>query len=169
MKRRKNHKRLFCAATRRPCLAVLRRGVCIDIRNRSRKAVPPDGTIRRVVGRVLAAEGVRNAHLSIQFVDDGFIEKLNRLFKGASRPTDVLSFDLSGQGTADFVFADVVVSVQTAHRTAARLDINPAQEILRYVIHGLLHLLGYDDLTPRTRRKMWRRQEELVRGLSSQR
>ena len=144
---------------------ALRRGICIDIRRRSRRAMPSDETIRRVVGRVLSAEGVANAHLSIQFVDDDFIKKLNRLFKGAARPTDVLSFDLSGQGPGDFVFADVVVSVQTAHRTARCLDIRPSQEILRYVVHGLLHLLGYDDLLPRARQKMWRRQEDLVRDL----
>jgi probable rRNA maturation factor len=127
--------------------------------------MPSDEAIRRVVGRVLAAEGVSNAHLSIQFVDDVFIKKLNRLFKGAARPTDVLSFDLSGQGPGDFVFADVVVSVQTAHRSAGRLRIRPVQEILRYVVHGLLHLLGYDDLSRRARQRMWRRQEGFVQEL----
>jgi probable rRNA maturation factor len=109
---------------------------------------------------------VSNAHLSIQLVDDVFIKKLNRLFKGAARPTDVLSFDLSGHGADDFVFADVVVSIQTAHRTAGRLGIRPVQEILRYVIHGLLHLLGYNDLSGRARQRMWRRQEGFVQDLS---
>ncbi len=127
--------------------------------------MPSDEAIRRVVGRVLAAEGVSNAHLSIQLVDDVFIKKLNRLFKGAARPTDVLSFDLSGRRPGDFVFADVVVSVQTAHRSAGRLRIRPVQEILRYVIHGLLHLLGYDDLSGRARQRMWRRQEGFVQEL----
>jgi probable rRNA maturation factor len=149
----------------RVSLAALRRGIHIDIRRHSRREAPSREAIRRAVGRVLAAENVANAHLSIQLVDDDFIKKLNRLFKGAPRPTDVLSFDLSGQGAGDFVFADVVVSVQTAHRTARALGIGPSQEILRYVIHGLLHLLGYDDLSPRARQKMWRRQEDLVRDL----
>ncbi len=146
-------------------MSALPRGICIDICRRSRRPVPSDEAIRRVVGRVLAAEGVSNAHLSIQLVDDVFIKKLNRLFKGAARPTDVLSFDLSGRGPGDFVFADVVVSVQTAHRSAGRLRIRPKQEILRYVIHGLLHLLGYDDLSGRARQRMWRRQEGFVQEL----
>ncbi|MDD5018951.1 MAG: rRNA maturation RNase YbeY [Candidatus Omnitrophica bacterium] len=144
---------------------VLSRGHHIDIRRRSKRIAVSDAAIRQAVCHVLKAEGVKHAHLSIQLVSDPFISKLNKLFKRRSRPTDVLSFDVSGGRSRDFVFADVVVSADTARRTAVRMGLDPVEEVCRYTIHGLLHLVGFNDETPAGRQKMWRRQEKLLRDI----
>lgn len=140
------------------------KGFRVDISSRCKKPVPfPSPEIfRNLAFFVLSSEKVRNALVSIQLVDDKSIKKLNFSYKGLKVPTDVLSFDLS-PGRPDSVFADIVVSVDTALRQARRLGVDPREEIYRYVIHGLLHVLKYDDMTLLKRRRMWKRQEVLLK------
>jgi len=140
------------------------RGIVIDINCRSRKPLPSPQTFRRLAVFVLKSERVSNARISIQLVDDGLMKKYNADFKKKRGTTDVLSFDFLGPGARrNFVFADVAVSAETAYRRAAELDLSPFEEMFRYAIHGLLHLLDYDDLRPAQRRLMWGRQETLLR------
>ena len=81
-----------------------------------------------------------DAEVSIAFVGDPEIARLNADWLGRDGPTDVLSF---GLGEAPLV-ADIYVSVDTARRNADRFGVSPREELLRLVVHGVLHAVGYD-------------------------
>jgi probable rRNA maturation factor len=91
-------------------------------------------------------------------VDDATIRPINARHLGHDYATDVLSFLL--ERTGDRLEGEVIVSAETAHRDAPRYHWTPADELLLYVIHGTLHLVGYDDLEPELKRRM-RTQERL--------
>jgi probable rRNA maturation factor len=76
-------------------------------------------------------------------VNDPTIHELNRQFLAHDYPTDVLSFLLEQQGKR--IEGEVVASADTARRTAEQLGLRPEDELLLYVIHGTLHLIGHDD------------------------
>ncbi len=110
---------------------------------------------------MLRSESVRSARIEIAVVDDRRIARLNRIYLRHNGPTDVLAFDLSGPGDAGLA-GQVIVSAETARRQAKRFGHPIAGELALYVVHGLLHLLGYDDHRPRQRRRMHARQAELL-------
>jgi probable rRNA maturation factor len=99
----------------------------------------------------------------VAVVDDRRIAALHERFMGDDRPTDVLTFDLRDDPEADVIEGEIVVSADTARREARRRGLSPDEELLRYVIHGVLHLCGLDDHTPAERRRM-RREENRVLG-----
>lgn len=90
---------------------------------------------------------------------------LNRRWKDADRPTDVLSFALVGPAGA--LTGDIYICRAVAAREAASRRLPVRQELLRLVVHGTLHLLGYDHPEGEggTVSPMWRRQERYLRGL----
>jgi probable rRNA maturation factor len=90
--------------------------------------------------------------LSLAVVDDGTMRTVNRDFHDCDEPTDVLAFPLGGDGDA-FGY-EVVVSLETAVREAARRGVRPEAELILYVTHGLLHLAGEDDHDPEAARRM---------------
>lgn len=114
----------------------------------------PATEIRRLARRILRGEGSRAASLSFAFVDDREIRKLNRKFLRHDYATDVLAFRLDGE-----VLGEVVISTEYAAKEARRRGLPWEEELLRYVAHGVLHLLGYDDHAPRKKRIMWEKQE----------
>ena len=87
--------------------------------------------------------------LSILFTDDGHITELNRTYRGKDRPTNVLAFPMQGDSSdvESGMLGDIVVSVDTAMRESAGTGETPGETIYRLLIHGLLHLLGYDHET----------------------
>jgi probable rRNA maturation factor len=119
--------------------------------------------IRRAVRLTLRREGVTDAALSITVLDDAEIRRLNRHFLSHDWPTDVLSFDLSDPGRQ--LSGEIVVSAERAARVAKRRRADARAELLLYVVHGLLHLLGYDDLAPAPASRMHRRENEILTEL----
>jgi probable rRNA maturation factor len=109
------------------------------------EAVPVDrGRMREVARAVLAAEGVADYEISLAFVDNATIHRLNKQFLQHDEPTDVLSFPLSDAGAKKLAGELVIGAVVAAeHATEAGHDVQA--ELALYVIHGLLHLCGYDD------------------------
>lgn len=103
--------------------------------------------------------------MSVSFVGPGRMRDLNRRWKGADRPTDVLSFALTGPAGA--LTGDVYVCRAVAAREALARRLPLRRELLRLVVHGTLHVLGYDhpDTADRTASPMWRRQERYLKGL----
>ncbi len=120
-------------------------------------------SIKNLALRALKMEGKRNAVLNVVFVGDRAIRRLNKKFMHKDSSTDVLCFDLRGFLDAKSVLrADIVVSYDAAKRNSGKFRISTDEEIARYVIHGILHLTGYDDLTQKEKKKMWKRQEEIL-------
>lgn len=101
---------------------------------------------------LLTLLGRDDAELSIVLVDDPHIRHLNREWRGKDRPTDVLSFPQFDEdelvpvpdGDVELPLGDVVISVDTARAQAAAGDWTLEEELNRLLLHGVLHLLGYD-------------------------
>lgn len=119
----------------------------------------------RAVEAVLAAEGAAELEVSVSVVPDAEIHALNRQYLSHDYPTDVISFPLRDPGDPDPLLGEVVVSFDTAAREATRRAIPLAEELARYVVHGCLHLLGFDDHTDADRERMHARQEQILASL----
>jgi probable rRNA maturation factor len=117
---------------------------------------------------VLRAEGVRDARLSITFVDDRRIASLNRRHLGHRGATDVISFTLARPTSRSQLIGDIYIAPDVARRNAAQQGVGVREELTRLVVHGTLHVLGFDHPEGHGRREslMWRRQEKLVESLT---
>lgn len=125
--------------------------------------------LRRLAAEVLSQEEVaEQTELSLIITDDEALRELNRRFRGVDAPTDVLSF---GAGTEEhFVSApegppylgDVVISYQRALAQAEELGQAAGSELKLLVVHGILHLLGYDHQEEAAARKMREREEHIL-------
>lgn len=139
--------------------------IAIEISNRQTVLDIDGERLRSAVAAVLPEEGITTAAINIAIVDDPTIHDLNRRFLNHDEPTDVLSFLLDD---TDGIEGDVIVSAETAIRSAARYDWPPADELLLYVIHGTLHLVGYDDLDDASRAEMRSRERYYLAALGLQ-
>jgi probable rRNA maturation factor len=121
----------------------------------------------RTVRRVLEEHGVSSYSVSISFVKDSEITKLNRERLDRNRPTDVIAFDLTEPGLPLDRVGDVYISKDTALANSARFNVRPEEELLRLVVHGVLHVLGYRDDRPEEARKMNRVQALMLKEFQS--
>jgi probable rRNA maturation factor len=143
-----------------------RRSIKVETANRQSRAVNA-ARLARAVRRVLKTEDAAPAVVSLAIVDDGTMHQLNRRYLDHDYPTDVLSFLLS-EDDEEPLQGEIVVSADTAAAEAERYGWSLDDELLLYVIHGALHLVGYDDHAPRDRREMrdWERYHLSSFGLS---
>lgn len=147
------------------------------LRNTTRKRKLPLRRIERVARTLLAAAGEKDSSLSLSFVGDSAIRRLNREHRGKDRPTDVLSFPLfepdaaapgkpgAGPAGPERMLGDIVISVDAAARQAAGYGAPLAAEIERLLIHGILHLLGHDHEKPAERRGMVAEERRLASAI----
>lgn len=116
--------------------------------------------------KTLSALGCPEAEVGCLLVTDLRIRALNRRYRGEDHPTDVLAFP-QGEGGGPpghpGLLGDVVISVETAARQAARAGHSLEREAALLLIHGILHLLGHDHATAAERRRMWAIQRRLLR------
>lgn len=125
------------------------------------------GRVAEITRRVLAAEGVRDAVVSITFLGTRAMAALNRKHLGHRGATDVISFGFAETARDGPLIGDVYIAPDVARANARRHDASIREELARLVVHGVLHVLGYDhgNGDARTRSAMWRRQERLVTRL----
>mgnify|MGYP000494159895 CR=1 FL=1 len=119
----------------------------IAIENRQKKQKIEKLLLRKVARKILSASGCPDAQLSILIVDDAAIRDINRDYLGKDRPTNVISFAMQegeGSGVQPELLGDVVISAETAARDAAEAQISFESELYFLLLHGILHLLGYD-------------------------
>jgi probable rRNA maturation factor len=120
----------------------------------------------RADGNLLVEQHAPGAELSIALVDDEEMRVLNRDYRGVDRSTDVLAFPMDNSTAPGAQLGDVVISLDTAIRQAEERGVAPAAEVRTLLVHGFLHLLGYDhERSPADARKMFRRQRALVASL----
>jgi probable rRNA maturation factor len=127
----------------------------LDVRNRQRSH-PVNLTRLRQLAVIVAADC---QSLSIVLVGDAEMARLNLRYHAVAGTTDVLSFDYgAGHG-------ELIISVARAIDQARRYRTTPSRELALYIVHGVLHLQGYDDLTPGKRRQMRAAERRLLRKL----
>lgn len=128
---------------------------------------------RAAISKSLAVEAVRatlrsqhttRAELSIAFVSDRTIARINLQHLGRRGATDVIAFAFAPVSRGDAVIGDVYIAPEVARRSARELKISEREELVRLVVHGTLHVLGFDhpEGESRTRSEMWKRQERIV-------
>ena len=120
--------------------------------------------IKKVVATTLTVENVRRRSVSVLLTGDKEIRKINKQYLNHDYATDVISFEFKDE--SDYL-GDIVVSVDTAASFAKELGIPLKEEVARYLVHGTLHLLGYDDKKKTDRRNMFKRQEEILKKVMS--
>ncbi len=136
----------------------------VQVLDRQRAVAVSATWLGRVVRRALAREGVTRAEIAVLLVGDRRMARLHEEWLGIPGPTDVITFDLSDDGPRDGLRGDIAVSAETARRVAREVGWQPRHEVAYYVVHGLLHLAGYDDHAPADRRAMRARERVLLRA-----
>jgi probable rRNA maturation factor len=142
--------------------------VTVTVAARGVRAAALAAALRRSARRLLAGLTLDDAELSVVLVSDAEMQRLNRAWRARDRATDVLSFaQAEGAGGAPAgLLGDVVISLDTARRQARRGGRPLAREAERLLVHGLLHLLGYDhERSARDAAVMRRRERELAAWL----
>lgn len=123
--------------------------------------------VRDIIIKLLQAQGLKNTEVSIYLTDDENIRILNRDFRGKDKPTDVLSFIYDEQVGKYRLLGEIVISVDTAKRQAEELGHSLEEEIKRLLVHGFVHLLGYDhELGEEEEKKFKEIEERLITLLS---
>ncbi len=113
----------------------------------------------------------KNKEISLAFVDDAEMKKLNLTYRGLSKATDVLSFsplnsaegDLIGQAGDGDYFGEIIIDYSQIKRQAARFNNSAKKEMIFILVHGLLHLLGYNDETEKDREEMIKIGEKFIK------
>lgn len=119
--------------------------ITISVKNMQNKLRIPRQRIEKLARRILEGEDIRKTgYLNICFTDNLLIRKLNSRFLGVCAATDVLAFNLNARACAKLE-ADIAISAESAISNARRFRTSPTDELLLYVAHGVLHILGFDD------------------------
>jgi probable rRNA maturation factor len=129
------------------------------------EVIPLDyAKLREAARAVLEGEGVDDAEISLAFVDNPTIHRLNLRYLNHDEPTDVLSFPLSAPRAKKLV-GELVIGAEVAQAQAAERGHDVQVELALYVIHGLLHLCGYDDHADRDAATMRQRERHYLHQL----
>jgi probable rRNA maturation factor len=147
---------------------TLARHMPVSVVARTRKPRVRAATVRADACRLLATLGESSAELTVSLIDDAEIRRLNRDYRGKDRPTDVLAFAMrEGARVAgdDIVLGDVVISLDTAARQARQRQVSTADEVRTLLIHGVLHLLGYDHERSAAEARRMKAMERKLRGV----
>ena len=128
------------------------------------KKVPVDNRkIKKLILKVLKGEKVKESGwINICFVDNPQIKKFNAKFLKTKSSTDVLAFNLNEKKEKNIILADIMISAQEALKQARNFKTTPDYELSLYVVHGLLHILGFNDHTPREIRLMRKKEDQYV-------
>ena len=143
----------------------------IQIGNQQKRIKIDKRKIRVKVTRLLGLLDCENKEICITFVDDKTIQGINQQYLSKDRPTNVISFSLQEGEFGDInpkILGDIVISVDTARQDAEKGPFSFDEEILFLIIHGLLHLLGYnhENTSKGNTLRMAQKEKELFRLLT---
>lgn len=118
------------------------------------------------------------AEVSVTFVTNEEIQQINKEYRGIDRPTDVISFALEEQGEEEIeikgidmprILGDIIISVEKVKEQAEEYGHSFERELGFLLVHGFLHLLGYDHMNEADEKRMFSRQEEILAGYGLER
>jgi len=124
----------------------------VNVRRSVSERVAGDAAIRAAAEAALAHGGRPGLGVDVILVSDRALAALHAQFLGDPSPTDVIAFDLGAEGESPA--AEIYVSVDCARRVARARGVSAERELLLYVVHGALHLCGYDDHADAERKRM---------------
>ena len=143
----------------------------VDIVSRGRGRKLPLRRIQRTAEKILSFVDESESELSLALVDDDAIAMLNKKYRRKAKATDVLSFQVEGPANGGpRLLGDVVISIDKAREQAKAGGWTVAEEIDRLLIHGILHLLGYDhERSPKDARVMRALEKKIARAICGKR
>lgn len=133
------------------------------VANLQRRVPVSTRRLRATAQAALGALGRADGQVHVSVVDDPAIRRLNARYLRKRASTDVLAFDLRAPGPSDLI-GEVIVCADAARRQAKRAGVPVALELDLLVVHGLLHLAGWDDHEPREARLMHERERDILAG-----
>jgi len=136
----------------------------VSIASPQEKIELPHAQLRKAASTVLEGEGVREAKISLAFVDNPTIHSINKRFLNHDEPTDVITFPMSSP-KAKVLEGELVIGVEVAIEQATERGHDVAIELCLYVVHGALHLCGYDDLNKRDATEMRVKERHYLQSL----
>jgi probable rRNA maturation factor len=113
--------------------------------------------LRQWISEAIKAEGFRLNELNYIFCSDEYLLQINRQYLDHDTYTDIITFDNSD--TEKVIAGDIFISAERIRENAAKFKVSEADELHRVIIHGALHLLGYNDKTPVTKQKMTEKED----------
>ena len=139
----------------------------ITIYNETSFEFPYQDIIEKIVNKALEIEGVKKASCSIIIVDNDYIHKLNKEYRGIDRVTDVISFALEDEKSMVIpdeirLLGDIYISLDKAKEQAKEYGHSIKRELCFLAVHGIYHLLGYDHETKEEEEIMFKKQEEVL-------
>ena len=140
----------------------------IKVKNLQKKVKIKNSIVKKWAEKALVELKKEKAELSVLLVDDAQIKKLNYQYRQENTPTDVLAFRMGEGRFSSFnsgLLGDVVISPERAKAQAKRFSNSLEREICLYLIHGILHLTGYQDETEASKRRMEKKQEEILKQI----
>ena len=146
----------------------------VYIRNQQRRRKVSLPRIRKFLTTALRHLGLEGSELSVLLVNDRTMRELNSAYRGIDKSTDVLSFPQVDTATFreitlgdHYLLGDIVVNLHKAERQAREYNSTFYEELKKLLIHGLLHLIGFDhEIDARSERKMDNKTRELCKQLS---
>lgn len=121
----------------------------VEINNKTRSKINLR-LVKKISDKFLEDYGIANKTVSIAFVGDGKIRKLNKIYRDKDKVTDVLSFADDDEGA----LGEIIIDYAQIKRQSRKFSKNTEQELVFILVHGLLHLLGYEDKTDKGAREM---------------
>ena len=140
----------------------------VEIINETKKDLEYIETMQKLIDYALEHENLENVLFNVIIVDNEYIHKLNKEYRGVDRPTDVISFAL--EDSHDEVenniriLGDIYISIDKVYEQAKEYGHSNLREICFLMIHGFLHLLGYDHMRIEDEKIMFAKQEEILNG-----
>lgn len=135
----------------------------ISIKNLQKKLPIRPGKVKGLILDILKREKKKGSgYINICFTDDTLIKKFNAKFLKTDTSTDVLAFDLNDAGGGKIMLADIMISTDTAINNARKFKTKPEYELMLYITHGVLHILGYNDYDKTQKKQMRKKELEYV-------
>jgi probable rRNA maturation factor len=138
----------------------------VEFFNETKEPIEELGKLKKLIKYALKHEGLDNVEFDIIFVDNNRIKELNRDYRNIDRPTDVITFALEDYQKIIYdkirVLGDIYISTEKAKEQSIEYGHSYLRELSFLMIHGLLHLLGYDHMNEEDEKIMFRKQEEIL-------
>ncbi|MFH1232375.1 MAG: rRNA maturation RNase YbeY [Patescibacteria group bacterium] len=133
----------------------------VEVNNQTKKKINLT-LIKKTTELFLQFYNLNKKEVSIAFVNDLVSKKLNKTYRGIDKPTDVLSFSMQDVDNKNFL-GEIIINYEQIKRQAEQAENTIQQELIFILVHGLLHLIGYDDATEKGAEKMEKLGKEFIK------
>jgi len=141
--------------------------VKLEFSNNTRKYYIDEEKLKVLVNKIARLSGVNKGTLSLSFVGEKKIRDINRKFRNIDKPTNVISFPFMEYAGGEFILGDIIICLSVAEKQAQKEGNDFYQYVAFLIIHGFLHLLGFDHIREEDRIVMEKKEEEIFRKINN--